>query len=769
MKKIIYTILFAFLIGSVCFAQGTGIWKSYMAYHNTTAVAEAQNNVFAVANGSLYSYGKEDKSIRIYEKKDGELSDTQITHIGYNSEVKTLLIIYSNGNIDLLSEEGIYNISSLMKNINIQDKGINSINFNGKDAYLSAQFGILLLNMEKKEITDTYRFTNSVYGSCIYKEHLYAATSDGVRYGALSSNLLDANNWYPYELNFGSTQPDKVNIRQICNFSDVLCFFQQGQGIYYLQSSTNTLVPLTFNERIQNMKVENNRLLAFTNNSILVYHSIENKYTVNTGTLYDVSSLKNENTFWIASGNDGLKGFKRNGEQLESILSGTPINSPKRDLAAFMTFNNQRLFIAGGGRWTDRLYEPGTFMIYDTDSKEWTNYDETKIAQESKIKFSDVTSIVIDPQDNNHYFASTWGEGVFEFKDNEFVKLYNHTNTTLESASKSDPSHYIRVEGLTFDKDNNLWMTNSSVRSGLKVMMADGTWKSHYFSALDDQYVIDKILIRKNNHKWVNILRGENSGIFVFDENSDKTAQLYRTFPTRSTGDGVISANTYYCVVEDMKGQIWIGTNLGPIIIPSPDYALNDRDRLYADRIIHEENGISNIFLDGESVRAIAVDGGNRKWLGTQSSGVFVVSENGKEIIEHFYADEYPLPSDYIESIAIDPVTGEVFIGTDKGIVSYMGGATKGQESYSDVYAFPNPVRPEFQDMVTITGLKADSNIKITDVNGNLIIQGKSLGGQFTWDCRKKNGERVSTGVYLVLAHEPNQGDSVVTKIMVVK
>ncbi len=771
MKRYIYILLFPILFVALCSAQGTGTWKSYMAYYTTTAVAEAPNNVFAIANGSLYSYGKEDKSIHTYVKEEYGLSDTQITHIGYNSKVKKLLITYSNGNIDLLDEDGVYNISYLMKIINIQNKDINSIYFNGKNAYLATEFGILLIDMEKQEITDTYRINRSIYSTCIYNDNLYAATSEGIMYGALSSNLLDIHNWHDMEnITLPGIDNDKIDIRQIAVFQDVLCAFQKEKGVYYKNSNNNTFVTITTNNNLQKMKVENGKLLAFTNNSVIVHNSLTDKYTMNTGTIHDISSLQDENTFWIAADHEGLKGIRKKGNEFESVLSGITIESPKRDLAAFMTFYNQKLFVAGGGRWTNRSDNPGTFMIYDTQEKKWTNYDENKIAQESKIRFSDVTSIAIDPSNENHYFASTWGEGVFEFKDNEFVKLYNSNNSLLESASKSNPNNYVRVEGLIFDKNNNLWMTNSSVQNGIKVLLADGTWKSYYFGALDTQHVVDKILIRNNNHKWVNILRGDNTGILVFDETSDKTAQYYETFKTSSTSDGVISANTYYCMVEDMNGQIWIGTNLGPIICSAPDRALNDPGNMSANRIIHEhEDGTRTIFLDGESVRAIAVDGGNRKWLGTQSSGVFIVSEDGTQIIDQFTAETSPLPSNYIESIAIDPISGEAFIGTDKGIVSYMGGATKGEESYSDVYAFPNPVRPEFQDMVTITGLKKDSNIKITDVSGNLIIQGKSLGGQFTWDCRKKNGERVSTGIYLVLAHEPHQSESVVTKIMVVK
>ena len=262
-------------------------------------------------------------------------------------------------------------------------------------------------------------------------------------------------------------------------------------------------------------------------------------------------------------------------------------------------------------------------------------------------------------------------------------------------------------------------------------------------------------------------------GITVFNEKGtidDTSDDVVNHFSLFSTANGdAISVSGYFCMAEDKNGNIWLGTNRGPIICPVPNRAIDDPDQIYCTRIIRELNGENSYFLDNVQINAIAVDGGNRKWLGTEGAGIFVVSEDGSETIENFTTDNSPLLSDVINSIAIDDVTGEVFIGTDKGIISYMGEATEGSESYSEVYAYPNPVRPQYGDKVTITGLMSDSNVKITDVAGHLIYQGKSLGGQLTWNCRSYRGERVASGVYLVLAATPEGKESVVTKIVVVK
>ena len=415
-------------------------------------------------------------------------------------------------------------------------------------------------------------------------------------------------------------------------------------------------------------------------------------------------------------------------------------------------------------------------MVYENGK--WTNFDETKIAQKSKVRFSDITSVAVDPNDPTHYFASTWGEGVYEFKDNEYVKLHNRTNSTLASATSDASLNYTRVEGLCYDKKGNLWMTNTAIASCINILKNDGTWsvlKANQYNILNNQSLVDKILITSKGHKWINIPR-EDVSIIVFDDKgtiddtSDDVVNKITSFNLNKPTGETISVSGYFCMVEDKNGTIWIGTNRGPIICPVPDKAVNDPENVYCTRIIRSiQDDIPTYFLDNAKVTAIAVDGGNRKWLGTEGNGVFLVNEDGSETIENFTTENSPLLSNKINSIAINDQTGEVFFGTENGIISYMSDASEGKDDYSEVYAYPNPVRPEYADQVTITGLMTDSNVKITDLNGNIIFQAKSSGGQLTWNCRNINGKRVASGVYLVLSSTPEAKESVVTKIMVIK
>ena len=774
MKRTLYTLLLLCVAASsyVAAQKGVGQWSSYLAYYETTQVAEAGNCVYAVANGSLYSYGKEDNSLVYYSRQTG-LSDGDISHISYNPNVARLLITYSNGNIDLLDESGVYNLSYLLDNSGVTDKTINSVTQYNEYAYLSTNFGIIALNMDKREIKDTYKLNDKVYSVAIDGENIYAATSTlGLIYAPLSSNLLDYNVWKTYPLS--SSEIQKGSVSRIGFFGQNLCLLTD-KGIHY-KGTDGVVKSLLKNSSLKDMTIQNGKLMAHTVSELYIYSSLTDRDVVKAGTVNGVSSLKSEGTYWIAAGTNGIKGVRKSGSGYETIVESTGDNTayPKRNYNYYMTTYGNKLLVVGGGRWTNRWGRPGTFMEYE-DGK-WFNFDENTInknpgANEDNQfrRFWDYTGVAIDPKDPTRYFISSYGEGIVELKDKEPVQLYNHTNSELDYILPSSPYNYIRVGGITFDGEGNLWMTNCEVESVLKVLKADGTWKRFRFDGYKNVSMADKITITSNGYKWINSPYGSVRGLFVLNDNGtidDESDDEYHFYSTFSDTNGTIDVSGYYCVTEDKEGQVWIGTNRGPIICTS----YRDINNIRCSRIIRtNDDGESYYLLDGEQINAIAVDGGNRKWIATNSSGVFLVSDDGMETIAHFTTENSPLPSNQINSLAINQITGEVFIGTEKGLVSYMSDATEGSEDYSNVYAYPNPVRPEHGDKVTIVGLMDESNVKITDIRGNIIYQGKSAGGTFTWNCCKKGGRRVATGVYLVLSATPEAKESVVTKIMVVK
>ncbi|MBR5297912.1 MAG: T9SS type A sorting domain-containing protein, partial [Parabacteroides sp.] len=369
--------------------------------------------------------------------------------------------------------------------------------------------------------------------------------------------------------------------------------------------------------------------------------------------------------------------------------------------------------------------------------------------------------------------VSAMGDGLIRFVNQEATHAYTYTNSPLENAAGLS-GRYCRIDGLALDKNGNLWMTNSEVENGIKILDTANKWHSLYVESLKGKYTINDILITSNNDKWINIPRPTSqTSITVIADNTslDKATSNHFTNFTDTDGNN-FSPNHFTCMTEDRNGYVWVGTNKGAIYFTNPKLASSENYqsiRCTRVKLINEEDDTPYYFLDNVIVTTIKVDNGNRKWIGTEGNGVYVLSSDNQEVVHQFNTTNSPLLSDNIYAIEINPQTGEVFIGTDKGLVSYKGEATEGKSDYSDVYAYPNPVRPEHRDKVTITGLMDNSIVKITDLNGNLIYQTKSLGGQAIWNCQNSKGTRVASGIYLVLAATEDSKESIVTKIAVIK
>lgn len=782
MKKILSTVLTLLFFLPFIHAQEDqdlrNRFKTHLAYYTSTKIAEAKKLVYAVTDGSLLSYNDDDNSISFYSRQTG-LSDNAIINIAYNPNVNTLIIVYKNGNIDLLNDEGqVYNISHFMNNTSFNIKDLNNINIYDNIAYLSMQFGVIAVDMAKKEIKDTYRIVNdTVYSVSILNDQIYAATIKGLYKAGLNSNLVDISNWKNSTPAL-PTMPDTI-IRSVV-FNDKLCFLTKKKTIAY-QDTDGTVKTILTNNNLVDIKVENGKLIVLTKTNTLIYSSFSNHDDRNLGTVNDISSLKEANTFWIASGNTIMKKIKKNTSsgQYEIILPELITDGPRDNNYFYMATQGNKLHAVGGGFEHNRWNRPGKFSTYE-DGK-WFNFDESKIVYGKEGNYTlrgpkDFTSFAFSPLDPSLFYISTYGNGLIEVKNKE-TKLYNTDNSELESSITNNPYRYIRISGLAFDKEDNLWMTNVETQYPVKVLKPDGSWAKFSFgSYFSRPQIMDKIYITSKGQKWLNFpyadANDNKQGLLVFQDNDLKEEGSKSVFinTLKNNKGEQIPASSFRCVVEDRKGNVWVGTNNGPVYTPVPANALDEKSTFYFLQVTREnEDGTGYYFLGGEQVNVIAVDGGNRKWIGTESSGVFLVSEDGMETIHNFTTANSPLLSNTVVSLAINQVNGEVFIGTTNGLISFMGEGSEGKESYSEVYAYPNPVRPEYEDKVTITGLMTDSNVKITDINGNLIYQAKSVGGQLVWNCRSHKGSRVATGIYLVIASSPEGSESVVTKIMVVR
>jgi hypothetical protein len=753
--NILFIALTISLLSAISTFAGTGDWKIYRAYQEASIVAETPRLVFAVFDGSLLSYNPEDSEIRTYSTLTG-LHDNDIRFMTWCADASSLVLVYSNGNIDIMvGENDIFNISSIKDNTTIRDKTINNLEVYGGMAYVSTAFGVVAIDVANRVISGTYRFDVSTTAVCINDGYIYASTAEGLKKAALDSNLLDRENWRMADDIY---QADNIlSASKIAFFDNRFLYLAQK----VLRKCRPNEAPEIMLANVSWIAFPAGKLAVFTG-KVYLYTDLSNYSLINEN-IAAIDFMNTDGTLWAAIPGKGVAGIKiaKNAAGYETVVDEIKVNSPKRNSVFALLHTAGKLFVTGGGRGAYNYNYPGTLMIFENGR--WTNLDEELIEQQTGLPCRDFISVVADPLDANHYYVGSWGEGLYEFKNDEFVKLYSLDNSSLESSIAGN-NRFVRIDGLVYDSNRNLWMINNEVSDGLAVLTSDGKWQNFYAEALTNAQ-LSRIIIAADGKKWFNIWRTDRAGIVVLDENNQQIAYSQRFTDNLNTD---LTASYFLCMAEDLRGDIWVGTDNGPIILSSADDVNNGR--CYR-RTVRDQYGSAKYMLDKERVNAIAVDGGNRKWVGTQNSGLFVIDESKGDIpqVDNYNTSNSHLLSDNIVALAIDPVSGELFIGTDKGICSLITGATEGNPDYSNVYAFPNPVTSTGNGWTTITGLIQNSTVKITDMAGNVVAEGLSQGGQYTWNMKNRSGHRVKAGIYLVFASTADGSQGVVTKVMVIR
>ena len=776
MRHILTIILFSFFSFTVLAANfNTTGWKTYLSYNNTNSVEESNDQVFVVAEGSLYTYGKEDNSIKQYYKGNG-LNDNTISLIRYNKQTKSLLIIYDNSNIDILEGGVATNLPYLSTSTSIRDKQINSVLVHDEYAYLSTAFGIVVINMAKKEIKDTYKLSLNITSCAIQNGNIYASTtnkaevSSGIIYASLKENLLDKANWKPYGL---SNLSDSHTISAIASFKNTLFYLVSQQGIFY--ENNGELSRIINSSTLKYMKVIGEKLACIDNSRVFIVSDTQKFDQINLS-INDISTYQADK-YWIAEGSKGLRSIQRKGSNSFEVLNEPIIlDGPYSNSAFDIVCKNDKVYMIIGGKdlLNGKRFDKGGYILtYDYDK--WSFIDPKEAQKKLNLPRNprDYTSIAVTTDDSNDeiVYASSMGDGVIQYKNGTPVQSYNEKNAFKETAGGYG-SGYCYIDGLAFDKNGNLWMTSSEVNHAVLVLDKAGAWHRLDIEQLRGVYTINDILITSTNDKWIYVPRNTPKLVMIPNSESLDEVSSYEFTTLIDTDGKELTPSNYTCVAEDKDGYIWVGTNRGAVYFTKPRISsAEDKAATRCTRVkyTNEETGNLAYFLDNVVVTTLKVDAGNRKWIGTKGNGVYVLDNDNETIVYQFNTTNSPLLSDNIYDIEINDKTGEVFIGTDKGLNSYQGEASEGKSDYSEIYAYPNPVRPEHMDKVTIVGLMDNSNVKITDLNGNIIYQTKSLGGQAIWNCRNANGSRVATGVYLVLASTEEASERVVTKIIVVK
>ena len=745
---------------------GIGDWVLYPSYHNATYCQTAGDKVYVLASGALYSYNTSDEEVRVYDKIN-TLSDIDITHIEYCKDIKALVVVYSNANIDILfDDEEVYNITDF-KNKSLPDKRINGVDIQGTTAYISTVFGVVELDLEEYEFTNTYTTGLNTYCTYLFNGTLFCGTETGMYSCATDKNLLDKNNW---------VKKNNYFTKAICELDGMLYCYLDEFGIYSYNADNNILKDVVYNH--------GEKYNAMYSNGKEIIASAKKKTTIITSptdvTVYKNSNsnfiLKDGNHFWDCKGYNGIvKCIAKDGEIIVNSTSVTP-DSPVRNYCEYMKFaSDDKLLVAGGNlNYFDITFYDGTLMEYDYSGNRWNNLPEDTIKQATGIPYLNLCAIDEDPAEPGHYFAGSFGYGLYEFRNGKFVKHYSTHNSPLESVIPTN-TRFVRIPSVKFDKEGNLWCINTGTKNIVKVLKSDGTWCELYYKPIEKLATMVEPVMDSRGWLWLKSLQGE-AGIFCAKMNGtplDSSDDESKAWLNKFVNQDGISYDIYqvFALAEDREGQMWVGTNTGLFVIDNPKTFFNNGVFKQIKVPRNDGTGLADYLLSGTYIKSIQVDGANRKWIGTNDDGIYLISADGLETIHHFTTDNSPLPSNNIVSIVINDRSGEVFIGTDKGIASYMSDATRPEEKLDEnnIYAYPNPVKADYSGNIAIVGLTHDCNVKIVDTAGYLINEGTSNGGQYTWNGRNARGEKVASGVYYVLTYDSNGNEGVVTKIVVIR
>ncbi|MGX7667326.1 type IX secretion system anionic LPS delivery protein PorZ [Flavobacterium pedocola] len=766
MKKNLAFFLIA-LFGIHCGAQQEQLWKSYLSYNSIKDLSPSAERVFAAADNALFSKHLSTNEIKTTTSIDGFKAEV-ITAMHHSEAFNKTLVGNNNGLLLVVDENdgSVLNVIDIVNKPSIppNKKKINDIYEHNGKVYLSCDFGLCVFDLSINQFGDTFFIGPAgeeveVLQTTVFNNYIYAVTRyHGIRRAEVTNpNLVDFSQWTVFDGGYWNG---------IETFSGTLVASNVDFKIYR-HNGTSFQELLNVGQVNVDFEAYNNRLIATSNNHVYVFNE-------NFLQLAHITQIPDMNvTFTCATAiNDKIfigtfdKGMFGTTIGNTTLFENNTPNGPFRNNIFSVKKASDFLWAVYGDY--SKEYNP-----YPLDAFEISKYSEeqgwTAIPYEDLFGAKSLSRITVNPNNNNQVFVSSFYSGLLKIEQPDTVQLFNQSNTGPNGLeSLVDPACPtcvdVRVNGPAFDKNNNLWMTVSRVKKAIKVMKSDGNWQSYTLenvttSPVDDSYA--SMVVDRNNTKWI---PSTYNGIIAFNETLGNKFILLK----EGDGNGNLPINDVRCLAIDNNNQLWIGTFDGLRVLPSVDRFVTE-DALEANSIIIEEDGLAQELFYQQSIWDIAVDGANRKWVAIAEAGVFLVSGNGQETVYHFTMENSPLPSNNINDIEIDGATGEVFFATDRGMVSFKGVSTKPADDLSHVFVYPNPVRPGYEGTVKISGLIDDANVKITDIEGNLVYETTSEGGTIEWDTRTFGKHKVASGVYMIFIASEDSTQTAVKKVMIVR
>lgn len=733
-----------------------GQWRTHLPLRTGRFVTQSSEKVYYAAEQSILVINKTDFELEEISRVHG-LSNTQAKLLAYVPGSKTLLVVYENSVIDLVPEEGpIFTLNQITNFSNfVGDKIVHRISVeDAENVFICGNYGLSRLNLNKREFSFSTFTGLDVFGAVVFNGFIYAATEGGIYRVALTEpNPQNFSNW-----NFLGPEsgfPNSYESKAISIFNNQL-YFDVNRSLYRMAAASPELVYTRAGFSIQYLSAEGKNLLvgyrcqSNCDRGALVAFATNGQRQEASNLCMGIPNYAVEDQngrIWMG---DEWMEFRVLNRLQDANCTNYVFNSPFSDKVWEMAVRDQELWLASGGvnRTFSYLNRSDGFASYiDGQWKVFTRFNSPYLqgekANDNSDDLTDVMTVALHPSNKKVYIGSFY-EGLVEI-DGEKFQLFNEKNSTLNNAI-GDIAR-TRISGLAFDEEENLWVANHLAANPISVLTKAGEWKS--FKPSCGVTSLHQLTIDQNGYKWF-CSSSNSAGLIVFDSGKldDNTDDKCRVF---TTANSELQTNQVNCVTADLDGDVWVGTGEGVVIFECGSNAFDENCR-GTRRVVEIINGLGAYLLETEFITTIAVDGANRKWVGTKN-GVFVLSPSGRDQLAHFTTRNSPLLNNAILDIVINPKTGEAYIGTESGIIVLQSDAIEGGRVHNaDIKVYPNPVRPDYDGPIAIRGLARDAAVKITDVAGNLVYETRALGGQAIWDGRDYKGRRVQSGIYLVFS-----------------
>ena len=761
--------------GGLVWAQrpaGYGDWQLHLPANRALALADAGERLYVATDASLFYVDKKLNTTQLLSSRDG-LSDVGVAALAYDSVGRQTVLAYRNGNVDIIGANGaVRNIPDVVRKSGQGSRTIYQVSAGQGRAFVATSFGLLDLNLARLEVRETYVNIGvggravEVFAAAIWRDTLYAATTDGLLRGSIQKNLLDFRNWtrepHPAPAQFrllavhkGYVYAAAANFNLIYRLSGVGAqrqwrpLFGTFAGQWrQLRSSGPDLFALNDDEGVRRLNPATGQLTTVVPAAL-------------AGQALDVARQP-DGSLYVASFRNGLTRVVPGTLATERLVPNGPATNLAFSLLADARTSTVNVFSGG---YTQRYVQQGARAgFYEYQNGQWTNFTAPPLSAAEFPNLLDLSRGARTP-DGTLYIAS-YGEGLLEWKGpGKFRQFTQGTaGSPLLSEIPNNPI-FTRVTDVAADAEGNVWVVNRHLRPGFSGLFifkpAAGTWETvPYFP---NAHNLDRLVLDDYGAAWVAESRKEGAGLWAVG----RTGTKQRRFTTENG----LPDNNIFDLAKDRRGFIWAATADGVAVSEDPSQVFEPTaSPKFTKPVVRRSEGkvLPALFpvLFGEAVRCVAVDGGDRKWFGTDT-GLWLFSADADEALLHFTTANSPLPSNRILDVAVNDKTGEVFVATDAGLVSYRGAATVTEGAVSCAQASPNPVRPGFSGQVGISGLANNALVKITDVAGRLVYSTKASGGTVTWNLTDGGGRRVRSGVYLVLSTDANGGNGCISKVAV--